>query len=72
VLKPGGHLLIVDMKRPGGGLRSRLALPLMIHGEMNHKVQDLPSVVEAAGFADIASGDARFSFLGFVSARLPA
>jgi SAM-dependent methyltransferase len=52
VLKPGGRLLIVDMKRPSGRL-SRLALPLMVHSEMNHGVQDLSPVIEAAGFSDV-------------------
>jgi ubiquinone/menaquinone biosynthesis C-methylase UbiE len=70
VLKPGGRLLIVDMKRPSG-LLSRLALPFMVHGAMTHAVQDLPPVVAAAGFADIENGDTRFGFLGFVSARVP-
>jgi ubiquinone/menaquinone biosynthesis C-methylase UbiE len=71
VLKPGGRLLIVDMKRPSGRL-SRLALPFMIHSKMDHAVQDLPPVIEAAGFADVKGGDMRFSYLGFVAARVPA
>ncbi len=71
VLKPGGRLLIVDMKRPSG-LLSRLALPCMIHSDMQHAVQDLPPIIEAAGFADVESGDTRSSFLGFVAARVPA
>jgi demethylmenaquinone methyltransferase/2-methoxy-6-polyprenyl-1,4-benzoquinol methylase/phosphoethanolamine N-methyltransferase len=72
VLKPGGRLLIVDMKRPSG-LLSSLALPVVMHGGMAHgAVQDLPPVVAAAGFADVESGDTRFGPLGFVSARVPA
>jgi demethylmenaquinone methyltransferase/2-methoxy-6-polyprenyl-1,4-benzoquinol methylase/phosphoethanolamine N-methyltransferase len=71
VLKPGGRLLIVDMKRPSGFL-SHLTLPAMIHGGGRHAVQDLPPVVVAAGFDDVKSGETRFRSLGFVSARAPA
>jgi demethylmenaquinone methyltransferase/2-methoxy-6-polyprenyl-1,4-benzoquinol methylase/phosphoethanolamine N-methyltransferase len=70
VLKPDGRLLIVDFKR-GSGLLHRLALPMLIHHDMAHGVQDLPSVVSAAGFTDVQSGDTRFRTLGFVSARVP-
>lgn len=70
VLRPGGRLLIVDMKRPSGFL-SRLALPCVVHGPMTHAVQDLPPVIAAAGFADVENRDSRFGFLGFVSARVP-
>ncbi len=71
VLKPGGRLLIVDFKRPSG-LLSRLPLAVLIHGGMAHGVQELPSIVAAAGFADVESGETRFRPLGFVSARVPA
>ena len=70
VLKPGGRLLIVDMKRPTG-LLSRLPLPIVLHGGMTHGVQDLPQVVAAAGFVQIESGDTRFRPLGFVAASVP-
>jgi ubiquinone/menaquinone biosynthesis C-methylase UbiE len=70
VLKPGGRLLIVDMKRPSG-LLSRLALPIIFHGGITDGVQDLPAVIAAAGFADIQSGETRFRPIGFVSARVP-
>jgi ubiquinone/menaquinone biosynthesis C-methylase UbiE len=71
VLKPGGRLLIVDMKRPTGFL-SRLALPIVMHGGMTHGVQDLPAVVSGAGFVDVETGDTRFGPLGFVAAHVPA
>jgi len=71
VLKPDGRLLIVDFKR-GSGLLHRLALPMLIHHDLSHGVQDLPPVVSAAGFTDVQSGDTRFRTLGFVSARVPS
>jgi hypothetical protein len=43
----------------------------MVHGAMTQAVQDLPLVIDAAGFVHIESGDSRFRFLGFVSARAP-
>jgi ubiquinone/menaquinone biosynthesis C-methylase UbiE len=70
VLKPGGRLLIVDLKRPSGFL-SRLTLTALIHHGMPLGVQDLPPVVAAAGFAEVESGETRFRSLGFVSARVP-
>jgi ubiquinone/menaquinone biosynthesis C-methylase UbiE len=70
VLKPGGRLLIVDMKRPTGFL-SRLALPIVMHGGMTHGVQDLPAVVSGAGFVNVETGDTRFGPLGFVAAHAP-
>jgi ubiquinone/menaquinone biosynthesis C-methylase UbiE len=71
VLKPGGRLLIVDLKRPSGRL-AWLSFPLIMHQGMAHGVQDLPAAVTAAGFADVQTGDTRFRPLGFVSARVPA
>jgi ubiquinone/menaquinone biosynthesis C-methylase UbiE len=70
VLKPDGRLVIVDFKR-GSGLLHRLAVPMLIHHDLSHGVQDLAPVVSAAGFTDVQSGDTRFRTLGFVSARAP-
>jgi ubiquinone/menaquinone biosynthesis C-methylase UbiE len=69
VLKPGGRLLIVDLKRPSG-LLERLSLGGLIHHGIGSGVQDLPPVVAAAGFANVESGDTRFRSLGFVAARV--
>jgi ubiquinone/menaquinone biosynthesis C-methylase UbiE len=71
VLKPGGRLLIVDLKRPSGHL-AWLSCPLLVHRGMTHGVQDLPAVVADAGFVNVETGDTRFRPLGFVSAHAPA
>jgi SAM-dependent methyltransferase len=65
------HHVPVDLKALGLA-EERLALPIVLHGGMAHGVQDLPPVVEAAGFVDVETGKMRFRPLGFVSARLAA
>jgi ubiquinone/menaquinone biosynthesis C-methylase UbiE len=65
VLKPGGRLLIVDAKRPSGGLGGLLnTLPL--HGGLKIGVQDLPAMLRTAGFVEIETGETGFRALGFV------
>jgi ubiquinone/menaquinone biosynthesis C-methylase UbiE len=70
VLKPGGRLLIVDVKRPTGWLGHVIAT-LMLHGGLQHGVQDLPAMLSAAGFTRIEAGDTGFRTLGFVRAQVP-
>jgi len=65
VLKPGGRLLVVDLKPPTGPV-GRLALPLLVHHQMRSGVQDLRALVEAAGFTSVEAGETGFTFLGFV------
>ncbi len=65
VLRPGGRLLVVDLKRPMGHL-GRVTLPLLVHRQMRSGVQDLPTLVEAAGFISVEAGEAGFKPLGFV------
>lgn len=67
VLKPGGHVVIVDMKRPVS-LHDRLMTRLLLHGKMDTGAQDLPALVKAAGFTQIETRDAWFALLGFVRA----
>jgi ubiquinone/menaquinone biosynthesis C-methylase UbiE len=71
VLKPGGRLLIVDIKRPTGRLGKAL-LTLMLHSGLEHGVQDLPPKLRAAGFTQIDLGNTEFRTLGFVRGRTPA
>jgi len=55
VLKPGGRLVVLDMKGPVRPWKSRLA--------------DQPALMKGAGFSQIETGDTRFQRLGFVRAR---
>jgi demethylmenaquinone methyltransferase/2-methoxy-6-polyprenyl-1,4-benzoquinol methylase/phosphoethanolamine N-methyltransferase len=68
VLKSGGHLLIIDAKRPTSRIGQVLtALPL--HKSMGIGVQDLPAIMKEAGFVDTEAGDTSFRPLGFVRGR---
>lgn len=68
VLKPGGRLLIVDMKRPTTRL-GRAMLTIGMHGRMAAGVQDLPPLLGAVGFVNVEVGDVGFPMLGFVRGR---
>lgn len=68
VLKPGGQLLVVDIKRPTNIL-SRVAVTLLLHGAMREGVQDLVPIMQAVGFARVETGDTRFGMLGYARAR---
>jgi ubiquinone/menaquinone biosynthesis C-methylase UbiE len=68
VLKPGGRLLIVDIKRPTGIL-SHLTPMLLAHAGLRDGIQDLPELLRLAGFVAVKSGDTRFGPLGYTSGR---
>jgi demethylmenaquinone methyltransferase/2-methoxy-6-polyprenyl-1,4-benzoquinol methylase/phosphoethanolamine N-methyltransferase len=68
VLKPGGRLLIVDLKRPTSHA-SRALMALLLHRGMHSGVQDLAAILEEVGFADVEAGETRFGVLGFVRGR---
>ena len=67
VLKPGGRLLVIDFKRPTSRME-RLVQPLFFHHGMLIGVQDLPPLMETAGFEGVETGDVGFLMLGFVRA----
>jgi ubiquinone/menaquinone biosynthesis C-methylase UbiE len=69
VLKPGGRLLIVDIKRPTSHL-GRVLLHMSMHGALRVGVQDLPELLREAGFSQVQTGDMRFRMLGWVSGQL--
>ena len=59
VLKPGGHLLVLDMKGPVGPWKS--------------SIQDQPALMQEAGFSQVELGETKFSpfpGLGFALARI--
>ena len=68
VLKPGGRLLIVDIKRPTGRL-GRALLTLAMHGGLEQGIQDLSPMLSASGFAQAETGNTDFLMLGFVRAK---
>jgi ubiquinone/menaquinone biosynthesis C-methylase UbiE len=71
VLKPGGRLLIVDVKRPSTHLGRGLNA-LMLHGRLKTAIQDLPAMLNDAGYIGIEAGATEFSMLGFVRAQIRA
>ncbi|MFN8475604.1 MAG: methyltransferase domain-containing protein [Anaerolineae bacterium] len=64
VLKPGGRLLILDFKRPTSE-RGRILTAAMMHSHLDTGVQDLPPLLQEAGFEKVESGDLEFSAIGF-------
>jgi ubiquinone/menaquinone biosynthesis C-methylase UbiE len=69
VLRPGGRLLVIDLKR-SSGRSNHLSPVLLLHRHMSHGVQDLPQVLEDAGFTSVESGEAVFGWLGFARGRV--
>lgn len=65
VLKPGGRVVIVDLKRPTGHVQHFMS-HLMAHGGMTQGVQDLPAHLEALGFGNVDFSSARVPMLGLV------
>jgi demethylmenaquinone methyltransferase/2-methoxy-6-polyprenyl-1,4-benzoquinol methylase/phosphoethanolamine N-methyltransferase len=65
VLKPGGWLVIIDMKRPTTPV-AHVMSALFLHGAMSVGIQDLPELLAAAGFTNVRTGDVRPRMLGFV------
>lgn len=65
VLKPGGHLLIVDMNRPTA-LHIKILAALLIREKMDTGAQDLPTMMKGVGFGQIESKDTWSGLLGFV------
>jgi ubiquinone/menaquinone biosynthesis C-methylase UbiE len=71
VLKPGGTLVIVDMKQASGH-REQLIKTFLLHGSMGNGVQQLTPLLEQAGFVQIETGDTVLRMVGYVRAQTPA
>jgi demethylmenaquinone methyltransferase/2-methoxy-6-polyprenyl-1,4-benzoquinol methylase/phosphoethanolamine N-methyltransferase len=74
VLKPGGRLLIADMTRASNSMHAGVFTLLTFqHGHGSEfGIEDLPKLIEAAGFEKIKQSDERFLTIGFVHAVKPA
>ena len=68
VLKPGGRLLIVDMKR-GTDAHAHLSLAMLLHGNMRQGLHDYALMVREAGFTAIETGDMPMIGVGFLRAQ---
>ena len=55
----------MDFKRPTGRLE-RAFNHIALHGGMGSGVQDLPPLLQEAGFTNIETGDTGIARLGFV------
>lgn len=69
VLKPGGRLLIIDAKRPTTRA-TQIAMNLLLHGALHEGIQDLPELLQEAGFTQVQLGDLGFGVLGYVRGTL--
>ena len=65
VLKPGGRVVIVDLKSPDSGLE-RFISHVMAHGGMMRGVQDLPALLQEFGFVNLEFRAAPAPMLGRV------
>jgi ubiquinone/menaquinone biosynthesis C-methylase UbiE len=73
VLKPGGRILIADMKRPSNSFIKRFFTLLVQHGHaMQFGIEDLLELLKEAGFEEIKQLEDRFLTIGFVRATKPA
>lgn len=74
VLKPGGRLIIADMLRLSKSLHDRLFAILTFHGSRVERfgIQDLPKIVEAAGFENVKLSDESVLTIGFLRAVKPS
>jgi ubiquinone/menaquinone biosynthesis C-methylase UbiE len=74
VLKPGGRILIADMRRPTGSTIKRFLTALFFHhGRVaEFGVEDLPGILKEAGFDEIKLLDDHFLIIGFVRATKAA
>lgn len=72
-LKPGGRILIVDMKRPNGSAFSRFFTSVILHHGhvLEFGLQDVPALLRGAGFEDLEQPEAHFLMIGFVRAKKP-
>lgn len=72
-LKPGGRIVIADMRRPTGSAFKKFFTSVILHHGhvVEFGLQDLPALLKDAGFEDVEQLDTGFLTIGFVRARKP-
>ncbi len=72
VLKPGGRLLIADMKRPSISPLKRFVTSILPHygHAMHFGIEDLLPLLQEAGFEQVELLDDQVLRIGFVRARV--
>ena len=72
-LKPGGRILIADMRRPTGSAFSRFFTSVVLHHGhvVEFGLQDLSALLKEAGFVEVEQLDTHFLTIGFVRAKKP-
>jgi demethylmenaquinone methyltransferase/2-methoxy-6-polyprenyl-1,4-benzoquinol methylase/phosphoethanolamine N-methyltransferase len=65
VLKPGGRLIVVDMKRPTT-LLQRFGIMALAHHQLNTDVRDLLPIMEQIGYVGNQAGSMSWKTLSFV------
>lgn len=70
VLKPGGRLLVVDMKRPTTVIQ-RLGIMTLAHHGQTSDVHDLLPIMEKIGYERVQTGSMSWRVLGFVQGNRP-
>lgn len=65
VLKPGGRVVIVDLKRAAATIEQIMS-HLMAHGGMTRGIQDLPALMQELNFVNLEFRAARLPMLGLV------
>jgi len=70
-LKPGGSLLIAEMRRPSESAFKKFFTSVVLHHGhvVEFGLQDLPTLLEKAGFEEIEQMDTHFLTIGFVQAK---
>jgi ubiquinone/menaquinone biosynthesis C-methylase UbiE len=71
VLKPGGRLLIVDMRRPSNVVQ-HISMAFMFHGGITSGIQDLSPVMKEIGYTNIQLSNVQRSLLGFLQGQRAA
>ena len=73
VLKPGGHIFLVDFNPPSNPILFHIVSALIGHGTMmQSSVQDLLPLLAEAGFVDVTSGPTGTALLAFVGGKKPS